>query len=108
MVDSAQGFFQATVYLELPIQIVVVFLAMPERLIKLAMHGLGVQAPEVIADQVLRDTTHPRAERGIAAETLSVAPGFQIRQLQKIICILRVEYALVNEAPKFFCWSSVR
>jgi hypothetical protein len=66
------------------------------------MHRLGVHAPEVVTDKVLRDTTHPRAERRIAAETLSVAPGFQVRQLQKIICIFRVEYALVNEAPKFF------
>jgi len=102
VINGAQGVLQAAVDLKLPIQVVVFFLSMPQRFIKFAMHGFGIHAPEVVANQVLRDAAHPGAERGVTAEALAVAPGLQVRQLQKIIRIFGVKYALVNEAPEFF------
>lgn len=65
------------------------------------MHRLGIHAPKVIADQVLGNPAHPRADGGLAAEAVSAAPGLQVRQLQNIVCIFRVEYAFMNEAPEF-------
>jgi len=74
----------------------------PQRFIEFAMHRFGVHAPEVVADQVLRNAAHPGAKGCLAAETLPAAPGLQVRQLQNIVRIFRVEYALVDEAPEFF------
>lgn len=102
VVDGAQRVLQAAVDLKFPIQVVGFLVAMPQRLIKFAMYGFGVHAPEVIADQVLCDAAHPGAKRSIPAESLAVAPGFQVRELQKIIRIFRIEYALVNETFEFF------
>jgi hypothetical protein len=65
------------------------------------MHRFGIQAPEVIADQVLGNPAHPGAEGGLAAEAVPVTPGLQVRQLQNIVCIFRVQHAFMDETAEF-------